>query len=162
MRVFAVGNSDSHHLRTSPVGYPRTCFYFGHDDTEALTAEAVRDGVLSGNSTVSGGLLMTVLGPRGERPGSTLSPGEHTFSVTVAGPSWIAAQELEVVVRGETVATEPLAANGEGTGNRYQRDVTLTLAAGDWVVFHARGVGDLSPLHPGKTPFAASNPIFVE
>ena len=36
-RVSAVGNSDSHHLRSSPVGYPRTCFPFGHDDPSKLT-----------------------------------------------------------------------------------------------------------------------------
>ena len=36
--VWAVGNSDSHHIRTSPVGYPRTCIRFGHDDPEKLSA----------------------------------------------------------------------------------------------------------------------------
>jgi hypothetical protein len=29
-------------------------------------------------------------------------------------------------------------------------------------VFHAKGVGDLSPLHPGRKPFALSNPVMFE
>src|SRR5690606_26296292 len=63
MRVTAVGSSDSHHLRSSPVGYARTCFYFGHDDFSRLSPAAVRDAVPAGNSIISGGLMMTVLGP---------------------------------------------------------------------------------------------------
>ena len=31
----------------------------------------------------------------------------------------------------------------------------------NWVVFVAKGEGDLSPLHPGRKPFAVSNPIFL-
>ena len=34
---WATGSSDSHHERTSPVGYPRTCLRFGHDDPTKLT-----------------------------------------------------------------------------------------------------------------------------
>ena len=76
-RVWAVGSSDSHHLRTSPVGYPRTCMAFGHDDPSALTPDAVRDALRSGASTISGGLTMTVAGPAGERPGETAAaPGD--------------------------------------------------------------------------------------
>lgn len=162
MRVFAVGSSDSHSLRSSPVGYARTCFFFGHDDPRQLTREAVRDAVLSGNSIVSGGLMMTVTGPNGERPGASVSPGAATFTVTVEAPSFVGAQDLEVIVRGNTVRTEPLMPLGTGTSNRWVNQVTLDLAAGDWVVLHARGSGDLSPLHPGRTPFAVSNPIFVQ
>jgi hypothetical protein len=29
------------------------------------------------------------------------------------------------------------------------------------VVFHAKGEADLSPLHPGRRPFAVSNPVFL-
>ena len=162
MRVFAVGNSDSHHLRTSPVGYPRTCFYFGHDDPQQLSAEKVRDAVLSGNSTVSGGLFMGVLGPDGERPGATLAAGNHTFTVSVESPGWLnTSGDLEVIVSGETVATETLSAMGAGPSHRYVNQVQVALKAGDWVIFHANGA-DLAPLHPGKTAFAVSNPFFVQ
>ena len=53
-RFWAVGSSDSHHVRTSPIGYPRTCIHFGHDDITQLTPESVRDGVLSGATLTDG------------------------------------------------------------------------------------------------------------
>jgi hypothetical protein len=31
----------------------------------------------------------------------------------------------------------------------------------NWVVFHAKGEGDLAPLHPGRKPFAVSNAVFL-
>jgi hypothetical protein len=162
-KVFAVGNSDSHHLISSPVGYPRTCFFFGHDNPRQLTHDAVRDGILGGNSTISGGLYMTVAGPDGERPGGLVSAGGAVrFTVTVQSPSWLAATELEVLVNGESIRTEDLMPLGEGPGHRYVNQIDLDLAAGDFVVFHARSDADLAPLHPGRAAFAVSNPIFAE
>lgn len=165
-KVWAVGSSDSHGLRTSPVGYPRTCIAFGHDDPQKLTPEAVRDGVASGAATVSGGLYMTVKGPGGEGPGATLSTGGGpvTFTVEVAAATWVDATTLEVIVNGKTVSEEPLSMVGGGPGKRFSNTVTVSAEAGrptNWVVFHARG-GDLAPLHPGRKAFAASNPVFLQ
>ncbi len=161
-RVFAVGNSDTHHLSSAPAGYPRTCFAFGHDDPEKLSGELVRDALLSGNSTVSGGLYMTVTGPGGEKPGQSVSGGKVKFTVTVEGPGWLDASELEVLVDGETVATEPLEPIGAGPSNRYANELEVDLAGKKFVVFHAKSEKDLAPLHPGREAFAVSNPIFVE
>ncbi|MEM1034679.1 MAG: CehA/McbA family metallohydrolase [Myxococcota bacterium] len=160
-RVTAVGNSDSHSMRTSPVGYPRTCFTFGTDDPRQLTDLAVRDALLSGDSVVAGGLMLTVTGPDGARPGATLVSGEATFEVGIQAPSWIEADSLEVIVSGVTVEEIVLTDEGTGPGRRYAATVELTLDAGDVVVFHARGAGDLAPLHPGRRPFAVSNPFYV-
>lgn len=162
LRVYAVGNSDTHHLVSKPAGYPRTCFLFGHDDPQLLSHEVVRDAIKLGRGNVSGGLFMTVTGPLGELPGESVAGGSQTFSVSVESPSWFDGHELEVIVRGETIRVEPLLPIGAGTSNRYLNLVTLDLAPGDWVVFHARGDGDLSPLHPGRNAFAVSNPIFAE
>ncbi|HVJ88371.1 MAG TPA: hypothetical protein VM580_01120, partial [Labilithrix sp.] len=71
---WATGNSDSHDQRTNPVGYPRNCLYFGHDDPTKLTPEIVRDVLRSGAFTVSGGLYMTAEGPGGIGPGGTSTP----------------------------------------------------------------------------------------
>jgi hypothetical protein len=165
-RFGAVGSSDSHHLRSSPVGYPRTCLYFGHDDPKKLSPEAVRDAVKSGDSTVSGGLLMTVRGPAGEHPGQTAKAenGVATFLVTVEAPTWIAADTLETIVNGETLKVEPLLPLGDGPGKRFVNQVEVPVdpkAKASWVVFHAKGETDLAPLHPGRRPFAVSNPVFL-
>ncbi|MSP23736.1 MAG: hypothetical protein EXR75_00945 [Myxococcales bacterium] len=161
-RVFAVGNSDTHALRTTPAGYPRTCFAFGHDDPTKLSPELVRDLLLSGNSTVSGGLYMTVTGPGGEKPGQSVAAGKKKFTVTVESPSWVDASELEVIVDGETTAMVALLPIGNGPSNRYANEVEVNLTGKKFVLFHARSEKDLAPLHPGREAFAVSNPIFVE
>lgn len=167
MKVWAVGSSDSHHLRTSPVGYPRTCMRFGHDNPKSLTREDVRDALAKGASTISGGLYMTVSGPNGQGPGETVATGggEATFTITVEAPSYIQANTLETILNGKTLGTEPLAPIGAGPGKKFANQVKVKLdpqAPRNWLVFHAKGEGDLAPLHPGKHPFAVSNPIFLE
>jgi hypothetical protein len=166
-RVWAVGSSDSHHITSSPVGYPRSCIGFGHDDPEKLTPEAVRDGVASGNLTISGGLYMVVKGPNGEGPGMDVQStgGEVAFQIDVAAASWVEADTLEVIVNGKTLSEEPLAMVGGGPGKRFSNKVTVPVDASrplNWVVFHAKGSGDLAPLHPGRKPFAVSNPVFLK
>jgi hypothetical protein len=167
-KFWAVGSSDSHHLRTSPVGYPRTCLFFGHDDPTKITGAAVRDAVKSGDSTISGGLYMTVAGPNGEHPGQDITVdagGEAAFTITVRSPGWIVPDQLETIVNGVSVTTEPLLPMGAGPGHEFVNQVKVKLdpaAPRNWVVFHAKGEGDLAPLHPGRKPFAVSNPFFLK
>lgn len=163
---WAVGSSDSHSIRSSPVGYPRTCMRFGHDDPTLLSPMALRDALGSGASTISGGLFMTVEGPNGVGPGDTIdaAPATVEFTVTVQAPSWIDARELEVIVNGETISTEALLPLGPGPAKRWVNVVSVPVDAArerNWVVFHARSDSDLSPLHPGRRAFAASNPVFL-
>jgi len=166
--MWAVGASDSHHVRSSPVGYPRTCLYFGHDDPTKLTANTVRDVLAGGTATVSGGLFMTVEGPGGEKPGATVTgavPASADFTVTVQAASWLDATTLEVFVNGVSQKTEPLAPLGSGTAKKFVNVVTVQLDPAkprNYVVFHAKGDKDLAPLHPGRKAFAVSNPIFFQ
>jgi hypothetical protein len=157
-----VGSSDSHHLRDSPVGYPRTCMYFGHDDTTKLSAVAVRDALRSGRATVSGGIYLTVAGPKGEGPGQ-VAPSGNSFEITAAAPSWVDVDpNVEVIVDGATVATMPLTPEVIAVGKRLRATVTIDRTNKKWVVFHVKGKGDLAPLHPGRKAFAFSNPIFLQ
>jgi len=159
---WATGASDSHDHRTSPVGYPRTCMRFGHDDPTKLTPELVRDVLRSGAATVSGGLYITAEGPGGIGPGGNASAG--SYKVVVQSPSWFSASSLEVIVDGTTTETIPLTAQASAEpGKRYEATVNVAPSQSSsrhWVVFHARGEGDLSPLHPERKPFAVTNPIF--
>lgn len=79
-------------------------------------------------------------------------------------PSWVDATDLEVIVNGESQTTEPLAPLGTGTGKMFvnQVNVTLDTSRESFVIVHAKGVKDLAPLHPGRKPFAVSNPIFFK
>ena len=167
-QVWAVGNSDSHHLRTEAVGYPRTCLRFGHDDPTQLSAEVVRDTLRKGAGVVSGGLYMTVEGPGGAGPGEQLpaQAGALVFKVVVQAPSWLEASTLEVFVDGQTQQTLQLQESTTTTGPARHYEAMVTVAATQqrpvhYVVFHASAPArDLSPLDPGRKPFAVSNPIF--
>ena len=162
---WAVGSSDSHSLRTSAVGYPRTYLFMGYDAPNQASESDVGDTIRSGQMTISGGLFMTVTGPNGSVPGETESKTANAdFTVTVRCPSWIDADTLEVIVNGETVDEQPLLPMGAGPGKVFVNQVSVALPSGPraWVVFHAKGPGDLSPVTPGKNPFAVSNPILFE
>jgi hypothetical protein len=165
-RVWAVGSSDSHGIISSPVGYPRTCLRFGHDDPQRLSADIVRNALRAGQATVSGGLYMTVSGPGGIGPGGGVPSMSDPldFQIVVQAPSWLAATRLEVIVNGETERTVELTeVMTGGPARRYETTVTLKRGARpqSWVVFHASAAGrDLSPIYPGRKPFAVSNPMF--
>ena len=80
-------------------------------------------------------------------------------------PSYISATKLEVFVNGESKSVEDLLPMGSGTGKKFMNQVQVTLDStkqGNWVIFHAKGEQDLAPLHPGRRPFAVTNPFFLE
>ena len=161
---WATGASDSHHERGSPVGWPRTCLSFGHDDPTKLSAEIVRDVLRVGAATISGGLMMSVVGPGNIGPGGMAAAG--AYKITVQCPGWLSASSLEVIVDGLTTQTLPLTlAAGPGPGKKYELTVDVQAPAQSkprhWVAFHAKSdAADLAPLHPGRKAFAFSNPIF--
>lgn len=159
---WAIGNSDSHDMRGSFVGYPRNCLRYGHDDPTLVTPESTRDTLRAGNNVISGGITMTVEGPGGVGPGGKATAGQ--YKVVVQSPSWVVPATVEVIVDGQTVETRPVGiSTATGPGKRFELtfDVQPTTSkARHWVLFHAAGSGDLAPVHPGRTPFAFSNPIF--
>lgn len=163
LRKPMVGSSDSHEVRDSPIGYPRTCLLLGTDDLLSIDEVDVADAVRAGRSTVSAGLFLTVEGPGGAAPGDTVPAASGaTFSVTVETPGWLEADYLEVIVNGQIVETLDLLPAGAGPSNRYVNEIEVDLPAGGWVIFHAKGTGDLAPLHLGRPAFAVSNPIYVD
>ncbi|MFW6066837.1 MAG: CehA/McbA family metallohydrolase [Myxococcota bacterium] len=171
-RVFAVGSSDSHHIRGTFVGYPRTCLDLGTDDTGDVTPEVVRDTLAAGHATISGGIYVDAE-VAGARPGDeAVGVGESaTLRVWVQAASWVDVDTIEVVVDGETALSFPIEPEdadptdpvtrfwpGEMDGNVIEVDVD---PGGSYVIVAAYGDGDLGPVHPGKAPFGVTNPIFL-
>lgn len=166
-RVFAVGSSDSHHIYGSPVGYPRTCLELGFDDPRMATPTVVRDATERGHGYISGGIYLDVVGPGGERPGDEVRNANATtpIHVVVRAAEWIDVDRLEVFVDGVSDQTYAI---GEPSGTdptiRLDEMVEVPVSAsamGSWVVFVAAGTDELALLHPGRRPFAVSNPIFL-
>lgn len=159
----ATGSSDSHHLSSNPLGYPRTCLALGTDDPTQITPVNVRDALRQGAAVISGGITMTAQGPDGTGPGGTSQAG--SYKVTIASPSWVTPSTLEVIVDGTTTQTLTLDPTQAGAGPGKLWTVNVNVAASTskpqhWVVFHAKSGTDLAPLHPGKNAFAVSNAIY--
>lgn len=165
-KVFAVGSSDSHGIASSPVGYPRTCIRVGTDDPQALTAPQLRDALAAGKGTISGGIYVSAqLGTALPGDTTTGAGSPQMVDVDVQAASWIDVTTLEVIVDGKTVDTIPIMpadADPAHPTHRWHGQVPVqTAATGGFVIFAAYGAQPLEPVHPGRTPFGATEPIFV-
>jgi hypothetical protein len=167
-KVFAVGSSDSHGITSSPVGYPRTCLYLGTDDPRQLTATAVRDTLAAGHGSVSGGIYVTATVGSGF-PGDTVTGlgMSARVDVVVQAATWIDVDAIDVVVDGEIVDTIPILPGDTDPTNpavrwRGQLPVDVRADGAGFVVIAAYGDAALEPVHPGRTPFGVTNPIFIK
>jgi hypothetical protein len=165
-RVFAVGSSDSHGVRSSPIGYPRTCLELGTDDPRALSPGMVRDALAEGRSTISGGIYVDAwvgaVGPGGEATGLGATT---TVRVRVQAASWVDLDFIDVVVDGrivDTIAVLPGDADPIEPTIRFDQDLEIEVSAtGGYVIIAAYGDSRLEPVHPGRLPFGVTNPIFL-
>jgi hypothetical protein len=173
--MFAIGSSDSHRIATSPVGYPRTCIELGFDDPAALRAlgpatgpALIRDQLLAGAMTISGGVYLTVATAAGIGPGGTVTgaSGREAVDVRVQAPTWVQVDRLRVYVDGalvEDIALDETTADPTNPVVRFDDRIEFDLTLGalpSWMVLVASGPETLEPVHPGRKPFAVSNPIF--
>ena len=165
-KVFAVGNSDSHELSGSPVGYPRNCLALGTDDPRAVTKEQVRDQLAAGHSIVSGGVYVTAkIGTA--NPGDTVTGAGNPMAVDVIvrAATWIDVDTIEVVVDGTTVDMIPIMPADVDPGDatiRWRGSIPVQAqATGGYVVIAAFGDKTLEPVHKGRKPFGMTNPIFI-
>lgn len=165
-KVFAVGSSDSHGIVSSPVGYPRTCLTLGTDDPRQVTPNLVRDQLAAGHATISGGIYVTAkLGATVPGDTTTGAGSPQQVDVTVQAASWVDVTSIEVIVDGQTVDTIPILPGDADRANpavRWRGQVPIqTRATGGFVVIAAYGARPLEPVHPGRTPFGVTEPIFV-
>ena len=167
-RVFAVGSSDSHHVDSTPVGYPRTCLPIGTDDPRTLTSEMVQTVTEAGQGRISGGIYVDAVargdvGPGGDLDGAMATEMVH---VTVQAATWIAAKRLEVIVDGVTTEMITLDATTVDPSNpviRFENDIEIDVADGGpytYAIFVVHGDEELLPVHPAKRAFGVTNPIF--
>ena len=143
----------------------RTCLDLGIDDPATVTPTAVRDATIAGHAVVSGGITMTVEGPSGEGPGDDASGVGPTamVHVTIRAAEWVGVESLEVIVDGTTTETIALTRDTVDPTLLLDEMVAVPVAAsamGSYAVFHAFGTEPMADLHPGRVPFAVSNPIF--
>jgi hypothetical protein len=150
-------NSDSHHLR-SPIALPRNYVRVGATGSapgkvdEAAFVRAVRKGHLYGTT---GPLLEVRLGQAGI--GNLHTGAQGVLRIAVEAAPWVPVSEARVYVNAERVRTLPIeAGKSVEVELRFAKDAFVTVEV----------VGDTSEIYeaiaPGFTPFAFTNPIFVD
>jgi hypothetical protein len=151
-------NSDSHTLQ-SVVAAPRNYVAIAGDDVEgfdqAAFVRAVREGRCFGTT---GPLLEVTLG--GASLGERFRGREGRLRIRVRAAPWVSIGEARVFVDGRLVRSEPVALEAGAAllelPLRFEKDAFVTV--------EVEGAPDATyaALLPGFTPFAFSNPIFVD
>jgi hypothetical protein len=148
-------NSDSH-THQNVVAAPRNFVQMASDEVSAFDPQAfvraVREGRCFGTT---GPLLEVRLGDAGI--GERFRGGEGTLRVEVRTAPWVPVRRLKVYLDGRVLRSQPIDPGGVlELPLRFQRDGFLTVEV----------EGDPSPTYaallPEMTPFAFTNPIFVD
>ncbi len=167
--VAATGNSDSHHVSTLEVGYPRNCVALGTDEPAKLDLVKLADAVRGQRLVVSGGALISA------SVGSTTVGGLADVSATkqavlkikVQAPTWVDLDTLEVFSGGggkleKTITLDATTVSPTDPVVRYEGTVILTVTKDTWVVVAAHGSKKLAPVVFDKQPFGMTNPIYLD
>ncbi len=160
LHVTATGNSDSHKMTYHEPGVPRNFVRVGDDSPDAFDERAFVDAVRRGKVVVSSGPFVRI-SAGGAEVGDEIAPGDDVaVHVHVEAPPWVDVATVQLVRRGEVVATwhpKP------GTSIvRADETAHLPLHSGEWVIAIARGNKPMTWLHRyGAMPFAFTNPIWV-
>jgi len=155
VRRTAVANSDSHRRGEIPA-LPRTYVALPDDRPGQLDRAAFRESLRAGRAFGSTGpFLQAELG--GVGIGGTFHGRSGRLQVAVRAADWVPVSELRVHVNGELQQRRPIS-----SGEHVQ--LPLRFDSDAFVTVEVEGVpGDLyRAVAPGFTPFAFSNPIFVD
>jgi hypothetical protein len=159
----ATANSDSHNA-TETVALPVNYVAYSREkpspplgepplDTERLM-QSVRQGRLYGST---GPLLDVHLGDRG--PGDRFLGPRGDLEIRVRAAPWVPVDEVRVFVNGDLKTRRPLPKNRTlRLPLRFDADAFLTVE----VEGHAVPGSLYAEVAPGYTPFAFTNPIFVD
>jgi len=160
LRVTATGNSDSHKLTYHEPGVPRNFVRVGNDTPEAFDEREFIDAVRRGRVVVSSGPFVRLTAGQAQI-GDDIAPADDVaVHVHVEAPPWVDVATVELVRRGEIVATWHPRAGAAVV--RLDETAHVTLHSGDWILAIARGSKPMTFLHrPGALPFAFTNPVRV-
>ena len=155
-RIVGSANSDSHGSQ-QPGAIPQNYVVMAEPYNESGFIQAVREGRLLGTT----GPLLDVYArtPAQGRVemGETVSGGQLSLHVHVRAASWVPVQQLTVYVNGE-------ARHRIGVSRDEEVEIPLSLPLDSFLIVEVTGEADAlySAVAPGFTPFAFSNPIYVD
>jgi len=155
-RILGSANSDSHGSQQL-VAIPQNYIKLNEPYRENAFIEAVHRGRMIGTS----GPLLEVWAstPENERLelGETVSRKDFSLHVSIRAASWVPVAKLRVYLNGLVYHQQPVK-SGE------QLEIPVTTDREGYVVVEVTGEADelYSTIAPGFTPFAFTNPIYVD
>ncbi len=165
LRFAAVGNSDSHTVRSNLAGYPRNFLRVDTDDVGELEIRSITEAVRQKNCFTTFGpfVELTVEGaPMGGF--ATARNGRVSLEIRVQAASWVDVDRVIVVVNGERVLEIPVPDQRE----RLRLDETREIALGGdaWLALLVEGDTPLAPVVPDTKrpilPLAVTNPVWID
>ena len=168
-RIIATGNSDSHNAFTSECGFPRNYLFIGTSNPNQITPDGLAKTVKAGRLVVSGGAFIRFSMSKDGDAKNAVGLGEQLSTsgkqvhlhIRVEAAPWIDLEQVEVVANGVSVWKQKLAKRS-GVVVRFDKVVPLSISRDSWFVVMTKGSKTLTPIASGATPFAFTNPIYVD
>ena len=172
-RIAAVGNSDSHNVKSELAGWPRNFIVSTTDTPSEISPAEIAANIrakrvyttlgpvvdFSINGTPMGGETNTLADQRADR-----AAGEVDIAIRVQVPSWISCDRVMIVVNGETVRT--IDVSQETRVLRLDTVERMRLGRDSWVSLLVEGDTPLDPIvhNQGRPiyPWAVINPIWID
>ena len=155
-----VGSSDSHDVARYIVGQGRTYIRSASVRPGEIDVEEAVKNFADGRVLVSCGLLAEVLVEGKYGPGDLVpANGDLTVQVRVLGPSWAAADRVELYANGVKIQEAPIEDNGMA-GEKWVGKWTLTRPKQDiYLVAVATGPGTVGLFWPIAKPYQPTAPV---
>ncbi len=156
-RIVATANSDSH-TASEQVAVPRTMVAMENDSVIDFNQSEFISSLKSGNAYGTTGPLLNI-SLSGAQMGGTFQGPRGQLSLRVDSASWITVDQIKVQINGLTVDQYKL-----NPGNSHTLLVPLSFDKDSFVTVEISGPAtqEYQAVYPDLTPYAYSNPIYVD
>lgn len=161
IRPVPVGVSDAHGHENG-TGANVTWLYTGLDHGAELDHAALKAAVLAGGTVPALGPYLDLRVAGAWAPGRTFT-GPVRLEVQLKSASWCAVDRLQLLRDGAVVEERAVSPDEAGAGGlRWSGSFELNPDIDASYVIVAQGSRDMSPVYPGKQPWAMSAPLFID
>ena len=164
-RASAVGNSDSHTVRTPYAGYPRNYMPSDTDDPSKIDPTQIVKAVKSGQLVTTTGPFVTFTindQPMGSQV--TDSDGTVDLAFDIRAASWVSVDRVRVIMNGDQIRVIPVPKQKGALS--YQDSIQLPVLRDAWVLITVEGDQPLEPIlefnDRAIMPVALTNPIRID
>jgi len=154
-RITGTANSDSH-SSAQEVAIPRTMVAMNSDKVTEFIEKEFLSSLKAGNAYGTSGPMLE-LSLNDTVMGGTLQANSGVLRVTINSADWIPVETLKIQINGETVLEQEVQLG-------LEIEVPMNFSKDSFVTVEVAGPASeiYSVVYPGITPYAFSNPIYVD